>query len=99
MRYILSLIILSSVCCSQNITLVGNGHLNAPTNGGAIGYILQANLTWEDNSSRETGYEISRDTSGGSSWVVIDTTIANAETYQDSGSVLANGDYKYKIRD
>ena len=57
-----------------------------------------ADMEWEDISSSETGYEISRDTLGGSSWTAIDTTLAGVTTYRDSGDVGVGGIYQYRVR-
>jgi len=43
------------------------------------------NLTWTDNSSNETGFQIERSTDG-SMFAVIATTAANATTYRDSST-------------
>lgn len=55
------------------------------------------NLTWADNSSNETGFEIVRSTSLNGTYVPVTTTAANATAYTDSG-LTANTKYYYKIR-
>jgi hypothetical protein len=70
-----------------------------PTGLVAAGYSsTQVNLTWNDNSPLETGYEIQRSTTGiDGSWAVINTTVADVAAYVDmppqSGKL-----YYYKVR-
>ena len=55
----------------------------------------QMTLTWQDNSTNETGFKIERSTSGGN-FVQIGTTGADITTYVDSG--LADGvTYSYRV--
>lgn len=57
----------------------------------------QINLTWNDRSNNETGFEISRSTSSNGTYQVIAITAANATSYQSTG--LNPGTwYYYKIR-
>jgi fibronectin type 3 domain-containing protein len=57
----------------------------APTNltASAVGNSGQVNLSWRDNSSDETGFQVERSTNG-STFGVIATTAANATSYRDS---------------
>ncbi|MBO9572422.1 MAG: hypothetical protein J7497_09470, partial [Chitinophagaceae bacterium] len=55
------------------------------------------NLTWVDNSTDETGFEIVRSTSLTGTYLPVVTTAANAISYTDSG-LNANTKYFYKIR-
>ena len=43
----------------------------------------QIDLTWDDNSNNETGFAVYRH--NGSNWVQIDTTLADDNTYSNSG--------------
>ena len=70
----------------------------APLNVTHFSENLSITLLWDDTSSSEVGYAVERDTSGGSSWVALDTTAVDVETYQDSGSIVVDGIYKYQIR-
>lgn len=54
-------------------------------------------LTWEDNSSDETGFEISRATNQAGPFTVIQTTAPNVETFTN-GSLTANTGYIYRVR-
>lgn len=54
-------------------------------------------LTWFDNSSDETGFEISRATSQSGPFSVIHTTAASVDTYTDNG-LTANTAYIYRVR-
>lgn len=55
------------------------------------------NLTWTDNATNETGYEISRSANSGTGFRVIGTTGANATAYTDT-ALFANVTYYYKVR-
>lgn len=54
-------------------------------------------LSWFDNSSDETGFEIYRATSSGGPFTRITTTAANAETYTNTG-LIKNTPYVYRVR-
>ncbi|NND73061.1 MAG: T9SS type A sorting domain-containing protein [Rhodothermales bacterium] len=55
-------------------------------------------LTWDDNASNETGYEVERCTgSGCSGWALIATTGAGSSSYSDSG-LNSNTTYNYRTR-
>ena len=57
----------------------------------------QINLTWTDQSTSETGFQIERKTGAGGTYALIVTTAANATTYSNSG--LAEGTtYFYRVR-
>lgn len=57
----------------------------------------QINLSWTDNSSVETGFEIDRKTGSGGTWSQIATTGANVTTYQNTG-LAALTQYYYRVR-
>lgn len=70
---------------------------NAPTNFAAIGTSSSnINLTWTDNSSDETGFEIEVSTNG-SSWSALTTKAANSTSHSHSG-LAANSLRYYRIR-
>jgi M6 family metalloprotease-like protein len=56
----------------------------------------RVDLTWVDNASDETGYEVQRATDG-VSFVTIAQLAADAAGYSDSG-VGPEGDYSYRVR-
>jgi putative transposon-encoded protein len=56
----------------------------------------QIDLTWNDNSSDETGFKIER-RSGGGAFVEVATTAANVVTFSDSGLAAATS-YAYRAR-
>lgn len=59
---------------------------------------FQVNLTWTDNSSTETGFQIERSTTGiGGTYTLLTTAAANATAYSDA-TVTANNQYCYRIR-
>lgn len=67
--------------------------LAASVNGSAA-----IDLTWTDNSSNETGFEVWRKTDIGGTYVLITTTTANATSYQDTPSMLTGDEYFYQVR-
>ena len=56
----------------------------------------QINLSWQDNSQKETGYQIQRRQSG-RSWVLIATTAPNTTEYSDTNLVEENI-WDYRVR-
>jgi hypothetical protein len=76
----------------------GGATVNAPAalKATAVTY-NKINLTWTDNSSNESGFEITRSTSASGTYVPVFTTGANITSYNDSAlSPLTT--YYYKIR-
>jgi hypothetical protein len=57
----------------------------------------QINLSWTDQSTNETGFQVERKTGAGGTYAQIATAAANTTTYSDSG--LAEGTtYVYRVR-
>lgn len=56
----------------------------------------QINLSWDDNSTDETGFYVERRL-GTESWGLIDTVGANTTTYADSG-LTSSREYSYRVR-
>lgn len=54
-------------------------------------------LSWQDNSSDETSFEIQRSLDGVSGWITVLTPAANATSDGDTG-LVANTQYFYRIR-
>ncbi len=54
-------------------------------------------LTWQDNSSNETGFIIERMTGSSGTWQSIITTLANITSYTDN-TVLPGVSYTYRVR-
>jgi len=54
-------------------------------------------LTWNDNSNNETGFEIWRSVGNNTTYRLVATTDANATSYTDQG-LFANVTYYYKVR-
>lgn len=54
------------------------------------------NLSWTDNATNETGYQVRRSTIAGSGFVVIGTVAANATTFSDN-AILTNTTYYYQV--
>ena len=57
-----------------------------------------SNLSWNDNSTNETGFELSRSTSLLGEYVNIGTTVANATSFVDTLGLLPATKYWYKVR-
>ncbi|UII25515.1 fibronectin type III domain-containing protein [Fulvivirga maritima] len=56
------------------------------------------NLTWEDNATNETGFEVYRTTSStGQNYTLIATTEAEISTYSDN-QLFGNNTYYYRVR-
>jgi hypothetical protein len=57
----------------------------------------QIDLTWTDNSSNETGFEIERSTIPGVNWTLVTTTAPNQRAFSNTGlSPLTT--YAYRVR-
>jgi uncharacterized protein (AIM24 family) len=70
---------------------------NAPSNlTAAAGSSSQINLSWQDNSSNETGFKIQRATSSSGPWAQIATVGANTSSYPDAG-LSASTTYYYRV--
>ena len=52
-------------------------------------------LTWSDNSSTETGFQIDRSVNGGA-WTMLTTVAANTKSYADN-SVSVGSTYTYRV--
>jgi hypothetical protein len=57
----------------------------------------QVNLSWQDNSSNETGFKIQRKTGPSGTWSQIEVTAANVVSYSDIG-LNANTTYFYRVQ-
>jgi len=57
----------------------------------------QISLSWTDNSTNETGFEIWRKTGSGGTYSAIATVAANVTTYANTG-LTGNTTYYYKVR-
>lgn len=70
----------------------------APTNVSATAIAFdKVNLSWKDNSSNETGFEIYRSMSFTEGYTIVAVTPANVTTYMDSG-LLPSTTYYYKVQ-
>ena len=56
----------------------------------------QINLTWQDNSTNETGFRIERAASSGGPWTQIATAAANATSYSNT-SLNPSTTYYYRV--
>jgi hypothetical protein len=57
----------------------------------------ELNITWDDNSSDEDSFELSRSATPDGAFTVLATTAANVTSYRDT-LLTANEQYCYKIR-
>ena len=57
----------------------------------------QINLTWQDNSTDETGFEIYRKAAGETEFVVINVASANTTSFNDTG-LQPSTTYEYMVR-
>ncbi len=57
----------------------------------------RTDLTWQDNSTNETGFRVQRRREGSTAWVQITTTAANATTFSDTG-LEPDTTYHYLVR-
>jgi hypothetical protein len=72
-----------------------------PTAPSALQAVLsapsQVSLSWQDNSSDETGFAVERKQGSAGSWAQIGTTSAGAPTFQDT-SVTCGATWSYRVR-
>lgn len=70
----------------------------APSNLVAIGGVNRVALSWNDNSSTETGFKIERKLASApdTSYLLLTTVGANVRAHDDLG--LAAGDYSYRVQ-
>lgn len=94
-KLVLSLLLLLSFCCvcSAQAPI-------APTNLVVTNSGLGTNvaLSWTDNASTETGFEIDRKLGVSGSYSQIDTVGANVTTYTDTSAKINNRPYIYRVR-
>jgi PKD repeat protein len=69
--------------------------INAPSNLTGSAGRGTASLSWKDNSSNETGFEVERATSSSGPFAKIATTAANATTFSQT---LSRGNYWFRVR-
>jgi hypothetical protein len=77
----------------------GAGGLGAPSNLTSTATSpSQVDLAWQDNSSKETGFEVQRSTTGpGGTFTVLSTTRPNIAAHSDAG-LNALTQYCYRVR-
>lgn len=72
--------------------------LSAPTSLTATPVLTsQINLTWADNSTNETGFQIERSLTSGTGFTLVTVTAANTTSYVNSG-LVASTKYYYRVR-
>ena len=95
-----SLLLISVVACDDPDPLAPSFMVvSPPANLAASAFAFnQINLTWQDNSSNETGFEVFRSTTGPSGeFALLTTTGSRATSYGDFG-VAGSTQYCYKLR-
>lgn len=82
---------------ADTLTLPGTAPI-APGNilATAVSY-NKVNLTWNDNSNNETGFEIYRATGLNNPYTIIGTTVSNATSYTDS-ALVPQTTYYYQVK-
>jgi len=87
----------SAAACAT--TLAPSAPPNAPSNTAAVAVSeSRTDVSWQDNSTNEMGFEVHRGTTGPSgSYSLLVTRGANASSYSDAG-LTASTEYCYKIR-
>jgi uncharacterized repeat protein (TIGR01451 family) len=71
---------------------------NAPSNLNASALSqTRIKLTWNDNSSDESGFKVERSPDGSTSWSQIGATLANVAVYTDT-NLTCNTPYYYRVR-
>jgi len=55
-------------------------------------------LTWNDNSTAETGFEIERSAGGAGTWANIGTVTSGVATFTDSADLTDGSGYDYRVR-
>lgn len=54
-------------------------------------------ISWQDNSSDETGFRVERKVNAGGTWSTLATVPANTTTCSDSGPFASPNDYAYRV--
>jgi hypothetical protein len=87
----------SSTPLSGNATTLPNAP-TAPT-GLVFGTITSSSIqmSWTDNSTNETGFEIHRSLASGGTYTKVGETLAGISTFTDNNSLAAGTQYFYRI--
>src|SRR2546427_4700218 len=93
------LLMIVALVSGTTITASAAAQPNAPSNTNAVAMSdSQVNVSWQDNSPNETGFEIHRSTNGPSgAFTLIATTTASAISRADTG-LNPSTQYCYKVR-
>jgi hypothetical protein len=79
------------------VTMTKQNPIQAPSNLQLTeNPIKQINLTWNDNSTNETGFRIDRKDPITGNWSEIGTVVANMKTYSDKNLIAATT-YTYRV--
>jgi formylglycine-generating enzyme required for sulfatase activity len=59
--------------------------------------VSRIHLSWNDNSSNETGFRIERSPDGSSGWMEVSLASADAASWDDTGLIIGTA-YSYRVR-
>ncbi|MCE9613688.1 MAG: lamin tail domain-containing protein [Lentisphaerae bacterium] len=82
---------------NQGVAYPTGANPAAPTGLALAAASNSVQLTWIDQSSDETAFEVYRSTNRGKVWVLAGTTPPDASHFTDSG-LAQNADYTYRVR-
>ncbi len=106
---LLAIVLLSSVACDQvqplgpalevRAATASGSIVNGPSNLSAIAVsVSRIDLSWQDHSTNESGFEVQRSTTGASGAFTLRASLAaNTTALSDSG-LAASTQYCYKVR-
>ena len=80
------------------VAALAPGGLKAPSGAGSSAFsATQVDVTWEDNSQNETGFDVQRSPGPAGTFVPVGAAAANAVTYRDQG-LAPLSQYCYRVR-
>ena len=79
-------------------TLTANaGATGVPLNPSNLAVTVAGALSWNDNSSNESGFRVERKTNAGGSYATLTTLAANAISFTDPGPITQGNVYYYRV--
>src|SRR6266699_192711 len=93
------LLMIAALVSGTTITASAAAQPNAPSNTNAVAVSdSQVNVSWQDNSPNETGFEIHRSTNGPSGTFTLMATTAAGVTSRADAGLNPSTQYCYKVR-